>query len=313
VKVHGLTDDFLREQGEDPKKVLQDFCAFAQGAVLVGHNVSYDLRILGSELSRLDLPPLEYPLYYDTLDIFRRFYPNLPNHKLEFLGKYCQVSHPSSHDALDDILATAEILLYAVERDLRPKVEARREIMEKYQELFSEWAEKLTVIRREARRLRPWQLLGQIVLDCGMKDYYEAHKEPQRVEHLRDLFRQAKELDDEAIRPLDAIERFLRYTTLSNTELDTLTRRQQIPIITIHQAKGSEFDYVFLAGLQEGTFPGFQAEKSGRLAEESRLFYVAMTRAKKRLFLSWSQTLYGRYRHMSGFVKNIPRKYLQNG
>jgi DNA helicase-2/ATP-dependent DNA helicase PcrA len=38
-----------------------------------------------------------------------------------------------------------------------------------------------------------------------------------------------------------------------------------------------------------------------------------MTRAKKRLFLSWSQTLYGRYSHMSGLVKNIPRKYLQNG
>ncbi|SFW50397.1 3'-5' exonuclease [Selenomonas ruminantium] len=313
VHVHGLSDEFLADNGGDPRKVLQEFCAFAHGAVLVGHNVTYDLRILGSELSRLEMPPLEYPQFYDTLDIFRRFYPNLPNHKLEFLGKYCQVSHPSSHDALDDILATAEILLYAVERDLRPKVEARREIMEKYQELFSEWEEKLTVIRREARRLRPWQLLGQIVLDCGMKDYYEAHKEPQRVEHLRDLFRQAKELDDEAIRPLDAIERFLRYTTLSNTELDTLTRRQQIPIITVHQAKGSEFDYVFLAGLQEGTFPGFQAEKSGRLAEESRLFYVAMTRAKKRLFLSWSQTLYGRYRHMSGLVKNIPRKYLQNG
>ena len=312
VKVHGLTDDFLREQGEDPKKVLQDFCAFAQGAVLVGHNVSYDLRILGSELSRLDLPPLEYPLYYDTLDIFRRFYPNLPNHKLEFLGKYCEVKHKSSHDAFDDILATAEILMYAVERDLRPHVEARRVIMDKYQDMFSEWTEKITEARQKAKRLRPWQLLGEIVVSWGMDKYYIRHKEPQRVEHLRDLFRQARDLDDEAIRPLDAVERFLRYTTLSNTELDTLTRRQQIPIITIHQAKGSEFDYVFLAGLQEGTFPGFQAEKSGRLAEEARLFYVAMTRAKKQLFLSWSQTMYGHYRHISSFIHNIPRKYLQN-
>lgn len=312
VKVHGFTDEFLQEQGEDPKQVLQEFCVFAKGAVLVGHNVSYDLRILGSELSRLDLPPLEYPLYYDTLDIFRRFYPNLPNHKLEFLGKYCEVRHKSSHDAFDDIMATAEILMYAMEGDLRPHVAERQEIMAKYQEMFTPWAEKLTEIRREAQRLRPWQLLGEIVVSWGMDKYYVKHKEPQRVEHLRDLFRQAKELDDEAIRPLDAIERFLRYTTLSNTELDTLTRRQQIPIITIHQAKGSEFDYVFLAGLQEGTFPGFQAEKSGRLEEEFRLFYVAMTRAKKQLFLSWSQTMYGHYRHMSRFVQNLPRKYLQN-
>ncbi|MCR5756953.1 MAG: UvrD-helicase domain-containing protein [Selenomonas sp.] len=312
VRVHGLTDDFLAEQGEDPRQVLRDFCQFAQGAVLVGHNVTYDLRILGSELSRLDMPQLDYPQFYDTLDIFRRFYPNLPNHKLEFLGKYCQVSHPSSHDALDDILATAEILLYAVERDLQPNVELRRKIMEQYGGLFTEWAVKLAEVRREAARLRPWQLLGKIVVSWGMDQYYIRHKEPQRVEHLRDLFRQAKELDDEAIRPLDAIERFLRYTTLSNTELDTLTRRRQIPIITIHQAKGSEFDYVFLAGLQEGNFPGFQAEKSGRLDEEFRLFYVAMTRAKKQLFLSWSQTMYGHYRHMSRMVKNLPRKYLQN-
>ena len=312
VKVHGLTDEFLQEQGEEPRQVLREFCDFARGAVLVGHNVSYDLRILGSELSRLDLPPLEYPLYYDTLDIFRRFYPNLPNHKLEFLGKYCEVQHKSSHDAFDDIMATAEILMYAVERDLRPHVEARRAIMEKHQEMFTEWADKLTAIRQQARRLRPWQLLGEIVVSWGMDKYYLRHKEPQRVEHLRDLFRQAKELDDEAIRPLDAIDRFLRYTTLSNTELDILTKRQQIPIITIHQAKGSEFDYVFLAGLQEGTFPGMQAEKNGRLDEEARLFYVAMTRARKQLFLSWSQTIYGHYRYMSRFVKNIPRKYLQN-
>ncbi|MBQ4211589.1 MAG: UvrD-helicase domain-containing protein [Selenomonas sp.] len=312
VRVHGFTDDFLQENGEEPRQVLQDFCAFAQGAVLVGHNVSYDLRILGSELSRLDLPPLEYPLYYDTLDIFRRFYPNLPNHKLEYLGKYCEVQHKSSHNALDDIMATAEILMYAVERDIRPQVEIRQALMAKNQGLFDEWADKLTVIRQQAGCLRPWQLLGEIVVSWGMDKYYLRHKEPQRVEHLRDLFRQAKELDDEAVRPLDAIDRFLRYTTLSNTELDILTKRQQIPIITVHQAKGSEFDYVFLAGLQEGTFPGMQAVKSGRLEEEARLFYVAMTRARKQLFLSWSQTLYSHYRHISPFVKNLPRKYLHN-
>lgn len=311
-KVHGFSDAQLAAEGEDPKKVLQDFCDFARGAVLVGHNVTYDLRILGSELSRLDMPQLDYPQFYDTLDIFRRFYPNLPNHKLEFLGKYCQVSHPSSHDAFDDIMATAEILLYAVERDLRPHAAERREIMSKYQDLFTEWAEKLTEVRHQASRLRPWQLLGKIVLDFGMKDYYEAHKEPQRVEHLRDLFRQARDLDDEAIRPLDAIERFLRYTTLSNTELDTLTKKPQIPIITIHQAKGSEFDYVFLAGLQEGTFPSMQAEKSKRLEEEARLFYVGLTRAKKQLFLSWSQSLYGHWRHISRFLQILPRKYVQN-
>lgn len=312
VRVHKMTDSWLQANGQEPKAVLQAFCAFAQGAVLVGHNVGYDLRIVGSQLSRLDLPPLDYAAYYDTLDIFRRFYPNLPNHKLEFLGKYCQVSHRSSHDAMDDILATAEILMYAVRNDIIPHEAQRREYLAAWQEPFAELARILTEIRAQADSQRPWQLLGQIVVRAGIDKYYQARQEPQRVENLRDLFRQARDMDDEAIRPLDAIDRFLREATLSNTDLDALSRKPQIPIITVHQAKGSEFDYVFLAGMQEGTFPGYQAEQSGRLDEEARLFYVAITRARKQLFLSWTQQQYGHYRHMSRFLRQIPREYIRN-
>jgi DNA helicase-2/ATP-dependent DNA helicase PcrA len=67
-----------------------------------------------------------------------------------------------------------------------------------------------------------------------------------------------------------------------------------------------------MAGLQEGTFPGFHAEAKGTLPEEKRLFYVGLTRAKKQLFLSWTQQQYGRFRHISQFVHAIPRKYLRN-
>ena len=312
VRVHKMTDVWLQSHGDDPREALQAFCEFARDAVLIGHNVGYDLRILGSHLSRLDLPQLRYVSYYDTLDIFRRFYPNLPNHKLEFLGKYCQVSHRSSHDAMDDILATAEILLYAIRNDIIPNTEARRAYLAQWQEKFDPLADILDDIRGKAAAMRPWQLLGQIVVTAGIDKYYQAHQELQRVENLRDLFRQARDMDDAAIRPLDAIDRFLRDTTLSNTDLDTLSKKPQIPIITVHQAKGSEFDYVFLAGMQEGTFPGYQAEKSGRMDEEARLFYVAITRARKQLFLSWTQQQYGHYRHMSRFLRLIPREYTSN-
>jgi len=160
--------------------------------------------------------------------------------------------------------------------------------------------------------LRPWQLLGQIVVEAGLSAYYTEHKELRRVENLRELFRQARDLDDVSVLPMDATQRFLRFATLSNTELDALTKKPQIPIITVHQAKGSEFDYVFLAGMQEGTFPGFQAEKSGCMDEEARLFYVAITRTRRQLFLSWTQQQYGYYRHMSRFLRTIPREYVYN-
>ena len=81
----------------------------------------------------------------------------------------------------------------------------------------------------------------------------------------------------------------------------------------MHQAKGLEFDYVFLAGMEDGSFPSRQAMRSGQTEEEKRLFYVAITRAKKELFLSWSQ--YGDYHREqlpSPFLSTIPRKYVKN-
>lgn len=312
VQVHGLTDAYLREHGESPKQVLEEFSEFVRGAVLVGHNVTYDLGIVGSELSRLGMPQLDYPCYYDTLEIFRRFYPNLPNHKLEFLSEYFQVAHVSSHDAMDDILATADILNYAIEHDIEPCKDARQSFFEKWQDMFVEMAELIASFRQQAPLLRPWKLITEVVLRGGVKEYYQRHREEQRIQNLRELYLHSRDLDDASLCPLDALSRFLQYTTLSNTELEALNQRSQIPIITVHQAKGSEFDYVFLAGLQDGTFPGFHAQEKGKLTEEQRLFYVGITRAKKQLFLSWTQRQYGHSRHISPFVHAIPRKYLKN-
>ena len=139
-----------------------------------------------------------------------------------------------------------------------------------------------------------------------MKDYYTRTHEEQRVENLRELFRRAHELDDKALTPIDAVFQFLRYTTLSTTDLDALTKNQRIPILTIHQAKGAEFDYVFLAGCQKYTFPGYPAIKKGDLSEEKRLFYVAITRARKQLFLSWCQYYNQHYQEESAFIRALP-------
>ncbi|MBQ7497185.1 MAG: UvrD-helicase domain-containing protein [Selenomonas sp.] len=312
VRVHGLTDAYLQKHGESPQQVLEEFCHFARGCVLVGHNVTYDLGILGSELARLGMPQLDYPCYYDTLEIFRRFYPNLPNHKLEFLSEHFQTEHASSHDAMDDIRATADILNYALAHDVVPRTEERRAYFAQWQGIFEEMAELMASFRQQAPLLRPWKLITEVVLRGGVKEYYQRHKEEQRIQNLRELYLQARDLDDVSLCPLDALARFLQYTTLSNTELEALNQRSQIPIITVHQAKGSEFDYVFLAGLQEGTFPGFHAQEKGKLPEEQRLFYVGITRAKKQLFLSWTQRQYGHSRHISPFIHAIPRKYLKN-
>ncbi len=309
--VHGFSDEFLREKGEAPEKVLTEFLDFLRGAWIVGHNVTYDISILTSELERLGLPEPDFPGYFDTLDVFRRFYPNLPNHKLEFLGERFEVRHKSSHDAFDDVCATAELLLYAVDHNIRPTAETRRACVASFGKVFRAIASAVTEMRGLAYKERPTDFLAHIV-KSQLQTYYA--KEPQRMEHLRQLYRVVRERDDNRLSPREALHQILTLATLSNSEFEmSLKDRPKTPVITVHQAKGLEFDYVFLAGMEDGSFPSQQAMRSGQTEEEKRLFYVAITRAKKELFLSWSQ--YGDYHREqlpSPFLSAIPRKYVKN-
>ena len=188
-----------------------------------------------------------------------------------------------------------------------------------YAPLFKPVSERLHELRQLSYTQRPCDLIAAVMLRCGVKDYYEGQQgrteqeeHIDRMENIRKLYSLAKETDTPGQDPRDALTEFLQLTALSNSELDSLLEKKpQIPIITIHQAKGLEFDYVFLACLQDGVFPlSRAADDSRELDEEKRLFYVAMTRARKRLFLSWHRRegkhLYG----PSRFITAIPGQYL---
>ncbi|MBQ8697929.1 MAG: ATP-binding domain-containing protein, partial [Schwartzia sp.] len=170
-------------------------------------------------------------------------------------------------------------------------------------------ASVFTEFRSLAYKERPTDFLARVV-KSQLEAYYA--KEPQRMEHLRQLYRIVRERDDNRLPPREALQKILTLATLSNSEFEmSLKERPKTPVITVHQAKGLEFEYVFLAGLEDGAFPSFQAIRSGQAEEEKRLFYVAITRAKKELFLSWSQYGdYNRERLPSPFLSAIPRRYI---
>lgn len=93
-----------------------------------------------------------------------------------------------------------------------------------------------------------------------------------RLENIRNLFRLAKaELNSH--RGTNGIKELLQYASLSNTDLDALTSSHpKIPIITIHQAKGLEFDYEFLAGMNDDIFPSYFSTRNGSITEEENIF-----------------------------------------
>lgn len=307
--VHHISDAMLAAEGLAPQEALQNFLDFAKGCVIVGHNVVFDLTMLSCQLARLGMTQLDFPAFYDTLDIFRRFYPKLPNYKLEFLGEHFQVQHKSSHDAFDDICATGEILIYGVDHDILPDRDIRRRLVADHIGKFAELFKALEKLRREIRGLPLHKLVGQVILQLGISKFYE--NEPQRLENLRNLVRQARAFAKPDMTSYDALQDFLRLTALSNTELDVLlSEKPKIPIITVHQAKGSEFDTVFLAGLQEGTFPSQISLRSNNLDEEARLFYVAITRARERLYLTSVTDPYGKKNVPCRFINAIPKRYI---
>jgi hypothetical protein len=89
--------------------------------------------------------------------------------------------------------------------------------------------------------------------------------------------------------------------------LDFLTNDDtNIPVLTVHQAKGLEFDTVFVAGMTEDEFPSYYAKQARNLEEEKRLFYVAITRAKRHLVLSSYKTNdWGHDKPPSAFLTSI--------
>ena len=109
----------------------------------------------------------------------------------------------------------------------------------------------------------------------------------------------------------------MKIVSLSNGELEALiinrTNKKRIPIITVHQAKGLEFDIVFISGLKEGVFPSYIAIKNNNLEEEMRTFYVALTRAKKNLYLTYNiEGGYGRQDEVSRFIQYINKECMDN-
>lgn len=294
-KVHHISDEYLQTHGENPKLVLQEFCQFIQDAIITGHNIrGYDMDILNQNLLKHNLKPVDFSnINFDTLDLVRRFYPNLPNHKLEFLSNHFQFETKSNHNSLDDVFATWELLHKLLEDKIIPTAKKRSELINKQKNKFIHVAQifqKLHNILNDNLLLE--NLIAQIVEEFNLVNIYKANATQDgavRLENIRNLFRLAKaELNSQ--RGTNGIKELLQYASLSNTDLDALTSSHpKIPIITIHQAKGLEFDYEFLAGMNDDIFPSYFSTRNGSITEEEkRLFYVAITRAKKALFLSSS-------------------------
>jgi len=109
-----------------------------------------------------------------------------------------------------------------------------------------------------------------------------------RMDNLQEFLNNTVQYENQTEEP--SLEGFLERNSLI-ADIDSIgDEKESVSLITLHSAKGLEFDAVFMAGLQEGLMPHSMAEKENGVEEERRLCYVGMTRAKKRLYLTWGST-----------------------
>jgi DNA helicase-2/ATP-dependent DNA helicase PcrA len=200
----------------------------------------------------------------------------------------------------------------------------------------------MDVLREQTAGLTLREIIDLVLDHSGLIDHYKADREgADRIENLEELVNAAESFvtqegfgrdavalpvdelqgaapapDAETGETLSPLAAFLTHAALESGDNQAQAGQDAIQLMTVHSSKGLEFDCVFITGMEEGLFPheNSMSDHDG-LEEERRLMYVAITRARKRLYLSHSQTrmLHGqtRYNIKSRFFDELPESALK--
>ena len=298
-----LVEEYARTRPTDRATGLQSFLRFAAGCPLIGHNVEFDYHILDYNLQTTcgdHSLHSRHPLYFDTLKAAHIMAPDLRRYKLKYLLEHFHLEGENSHMADDDIIATKSVLDY-------------------FLDLFG------SHIKSQINFLVNQSAIAELFrnyyadLYFGTIDrlYQQSSQEPLLVTELEQLYATSQERN--WLKPeqkLDYIFQFLRNdvidTALTPTLLEQLNAHlldiatyreadlcdssslpEQVFVSTVHKAKGLEFENVILFEATDGVYPFFAHKTLEEKQESARLFYVAMTRAKKRLLVTSSNASTG--------------------
>lgn len=158
------------------------------------------------------------------------------------------------------------------------------------------------------------ELITDVLERTKLKEQFEKDKETDRLENIKELINDA--IDFISRYPDSDLIEYLQMVSLYGDKNEVL-QSDYVQLMTVHAAKGLEFDVVFMMGLSEGVFPNERSMAEGKLAleEERRLAYVAMTRAKKQLYISESlgfSYVLDRPKTASRFILEIDEKCIEH-
>ena len=348
TRIHGIEPETVKT-APGIEMVLPEFFGFIHDRILIGHNVAgYDNPILARDLRRYLKRDLSAP-HYDTLATARRLFPR-QRCSIGALAEKFEIEHGRLHGALEDVRVNREIFkelikIDAYKREVKsltellplvgigilakteesrpgsPPVTGKREIASTA-EALTEIDAFLNAAKRFVQThntVLPDRLPLETLETSQATAYMEELQHTTIREFPEDIaWRQHRiqfmnaVLHFESITDERRLTNFLDYQKLL-TNIDELDdKTEQLTLMTLHAAKGTEFPVVIIIGMEEGSFPMWKPNiTEAEIEEERRLFYVGMTRAQAQLYLS--STVYrtgDRDRSVSMFVHEVPSNYM---
>lgn len=291
-----------------PSDALRRFLAYVGTSPILGHNANYDYNILDNNLQRYcnDTMQAHDIRCFDSLKLIRLLAPSLHSYKLESLLETFQLVGVNSHQAIDDVKATVSLVRLCAEKAREKQ------------------AQQAAFIHHP--RVKPFaNVLRSNYGECYREAVNRLYKlstdhEPALVSELSaayNAFRSGGLIND--IPRLDYILRYLRIDMLTDEtvanalapqlsqyvmDINTLKEAdfcnsksilERIYVTTVHKAKGLEFDNVIIFDAADGRYPNAYNKTKQQDEEDARKFYVAMSRAKRRLFIAYALQMVDRH------------------
>ena len=286
-KIHHISKEHLNKHSMDKAEALSKFREFVDNNILIAHNIRYDEDILFFNNERENLKQLPNDVeFIDSIDIAKRLYPTLVSYKLEYLIKEFNIEGKNSHNAIDDVRATVNLLLYFKDK-IHCSEESRNDFVSEYQSIINNFTQRysplyVAVTGRFSDQLPLDEVTAMVLayLDSlSVKPFEEGLYD--EISKITRFMKEKCELAEVFKSLKKYVPEFLKYS-----EVDLVLGNEKIFIATIHKAKGLEFENVIIPQVVEDNFPYFNSVTNDKILEDARLLYVAMTRAKTNLLLT---------------------------
>ena len=291
-----------------PSDALRRFLAYVGTSPILAHNANYDYNILDNNLQRYckDTMQVHDIRCFDSLKLIRLLAPSLHSYKLESLLETFHLAGVNSHQAIDDVKATVSLVRLCAEKAREkqaqqvafihhPKVKPFANVLRSnYGECYREAVNRLYQLSTDHETALVSELSAAynafrsdgLINDISRLDYILRYL---RIDMLTD------ETVANALAP-QLSQYVMDINTLKEADFcNSKSILERIYVTTVHKAKGLEFDNVIIFDAADGRYPNAYNKTKQQDEEDARKFYVAMSRAKRRLFIAYALQMVDRH------------------